>query len=72
MKNPRVRKGASLAERIESKTDRSGGPNACHPWIGGRGNSGTPNVALGIPGRRRATGCARRSAAATLVDKEKS
>ncbi len=30
------RERVPLAERLEAKLDRSGGPDACHPWIGAR------------------------------------
>jgi len=31
---------AALRDRYESKVDRSGGPDACHPWIAGRNKPG--------------------------------
>lgn len=34
----------TLAERIESKVNRSGGSAACHPWVGGFGQYGTPSI----------------------------
>ncbi len=36
-----------LLERIEAKIDRSGGRGACHPWTGGLGQYGTPNISIG-------------------------
>lgn len=30
----------TIRERFESKVDRSGGPNACHPWIAGLTSTG--------------------------------
>lgn len=37
-------RGLSVAERIAAKTDSSGGPEACWPWIGGKGGSGTATM----------------------------
>lgn len=34
-------------ERFEAKVDRSGGPDACHPWTGGYGQYGHPCFYLG-------------------------
>lgn len=33
-----------LAERIAEKTDKSAGPDACWPWIGGTGQLGQPTI----------------------------
>ena len=41
-----------MAERIESKTDRSGGRDACHPWIGGFGQWGTPSLYVTRNGKK--------------------
>ncbi len=47
---------ASVEERFEAKIDRSGGPDACHPWLGGVGQLGQPCVYIGknrtMSGRR--------------------
>lgn len=39
-KRPRKRK--PIAERFEGKVDRSGGPDACHLWLGSKGQGGGP------------------------------
>lgn len=39
-------RGLTVAERIARLTDSSGGPDACWPWIGGKGNSGTPTMQI--------------------------
>lgn len=42
---PQVR--PSLEERFWSKVDRSGGPDACHPYTGGRGHWGHGRFSIG-------------------------
>lgn len=42
-----MRRSRPLSERIEERVDRSGGPSACHPWLGGRGGLGTPQISSG-------------------------
>ncbi len=37
----------SLAERIEARTDRSGGPEACHIWTGNKSQWSTPSICSG-------------------------
>lgn len=37
----------SVAERLAAKTDSSGGPDACWPWIGAKGGSGTCSIQVG-------------------------
>lgn len=41
-----------IAERIGSKVDRSGGPDACHPWTGGFGQFGSPSIFVLRDGRK--------------------
>lgn len=41
------RKYPPLRDRIESKIDRSGGPTACHLWLGSHGGMGTPQITHG-------------------------
>lgn len=36
----------TLRQRIDNKTDMSAGPDACWPWIGGKGNSGTCSIQI--------------------------
>lgn len=45
-------KGLTMAQRIEAKVDRSGGPDACHPWRGGFGQYGSPSVFVSRNGRK--------------------
>lgn len=39
-------RGLTLAERVARMTDSSGGPDACWPWTGGQGNSGSPTISI--------------------------
>ena len=39
-------RGLTIRQRIEVKTDMSAGPDACWPWMGGTGNSGTPTMQI--------------------------
>lgn len=38
---------ASVAERFEAKVDRSGGPDACHPWTASRNDLGYGQIRVG-------------------------
>ncbi len=40
--------------RVEAKTDRSGGPTACHPWRGALSGLGTPQIGTSDGGRKSA------------------
>lgn len=42
--SPNLLVGASLAERLEAYTDRSGGPDACWPWTRGKSDDGYGRV----------------------------
>lgn len=46
---PHVRPGCSLEDRLWSKVDRSGGPDACWPWLGAHDRHGYGS--LGIDGK---------------------
>lgn len=37
---PRMYLKGSVRERFEPRVDRSGGPDACHPWLGARNEHG--------------------------------
>jgi hypothetical protein len=39
-------RGLTVRQRIENKTDMSAGPDACWPWVGGKGNSGTATMQI--------------------------
>lgn len=41
-------------ERFESKVDRSGGPDACHVWIGGTTRRGYGSFGMGGANNNRA------------------
>jgi hypothetical protein len=45
------RRAATMAEKIAQRTDRSGGPDACHPWIGAL-NHGKPTMCIGGRGSK--------------------
>lgn len=38
------RRVKSLAEKVDGRTDKSGGPDACWPWLGGFGQYGQPSL----------------------------
>jgi hypothetical protein len=40
----KVRRSRPLRERLDMKTDRSAGPDACWPWTGGVSGTGSPMV----------------------------
>lgn len=44
-------RGLTVRQRIEVKTDMSAGPDACWPWVGGKGNSGTASMQIGKQSR---------------------
>jgi hypothetical protein len=47
-----MKRTLSLAERVEAKSDRSAGPDACHPWTGGVGQYGGPSIFVNRNGRK--------------------
>ncbi len=53
-----MRAPVSILERIERRVDRGGGPEACHPWLGGANKWGSPRfcVTKGKGGNPRAYG----------------
>lgn len=42
----RATRGLSVPERIALFSDKSGGPDACWPWTGSKGNSGTATMII--------------------------